>query len=63
MHAIAKIIPKMLANRLAPFMNTLASRIQSTFIKTKSIHDNFMYLMNYARRLHKARVLAFSLKL
>lgn len=40
-HAIAKIIAKMLAMRLAPFMNSLASIAQSAFIKKRSIHDNF----------------------
>ena len=54
-HAVAKIIAKVLATRLAPLMNTLISRAQSAFIKTRSIHDNFMYVRNFARRLHKSR--------
>ena len=41
-HAIAKIIAKMLSVRLAPFMNNLVSNAQSAFIKKRSIHDNFM---------------------
>jgi hypothetical protein len=62
-HAVAKIIAKMMATRLAPFMNFLISRAQSAFIKTRSIHDNYMYVWNYARRLHKTRTSALLLKL
>lgn len=47
-HAIAKIIPKVLACRLVPFMNNLVSNAQSAFIKKRSIHDNFMYVKNFA---------------
>jgi hypothetical protein len=53
----------MMATRLAPFMNTLISRSQSAFIKTRSIHDNYLYVRNYARRLHKAKTPALLLKL
>jgi hypothetical protein len=38
-HAIAKLISKMLATRLAPYMNMLVSNAQSAFIKKRSIHD------------------------
>jgi mannosylglycoprotein endo-beta-mannosidase len=62
-HAIAKIIAKMLANRLGPFMNDLVSNAQSAFIKTRSIHDNFLYVKNLAKRFNKARVPALLFKL
>jgi hypothetical protein len=62
-HAVAKIITKMMATRLAPFMNVQISRSESTFIKTRSIHDNYLYVRNYARRLHKAKTPALLLKL
>jgi hypothetical protein len=39
-HGIAKLISKMLALRLGPFMNELVSNAQSAFIK-KSIHEIF----------------------
>ena len=42
-HAMAKIVAKMMASRLAPFMHVLVSRSQSAFIRTRSVHDNFMY--------------------
>jgi hypothetical protein len=44
-------------------MNTIISRSQSAFIKTRSIHDNYLYVRNYARRLHKAKTSALLLKL
>jgi hypothetical protein len=53
----------MMATRLAPFMNVLISRSQSAFIKTRSIHDNYLYVRNYARLLHKAKTPASLLKL
>jgi hypothetical protein len=43
-HAVAKIITKTLALRLAPFMNNIISPCQSAFIKRRSIHDNFLYV-------------------
>jgi mannosylglycoprotein endo-beta-mannosidase len=62
-HAIAKIIAKMLVTRLAPFMNDLVSNAQSAFIKKRSIHDNFMYVRNLARRLHKSKIPTLLFKL
>jgi hypothetical protein len=41
-HATAKLISKMMSSRLAPHMNKLISNSQSAFIKTRSIHDNFL---------------------
>jgi hypothetical protein len=38
-------------------MNTLVLKAQNAFIKTRSIHDNFMYVRNYARRLHRTKIL------
>lgn len=61
-HAIAKIIAKVLSVRLAPFMNNLVSNAQSAFIK-KSIHDNFMYVRNLARRLHQNKTPSLLFKL
>ena len=62
-HAFAKIIAKILANRLAPFMNNLVSKSQSAFIKTRSIHDNFMFVRGFIRRLHRTKTSALLLKL
>ena len=62
-HAIAKIVSKMLAARLSPHMNNLISNAQSAFIKKRSIHDNFMYVRNLARRLHKNKTPSLLFKL
>jgi mannosylglycoprotein endo-beta-mannosidase len=61
-HAIAKIIAKMLALRLAPFMDELISNAQSAFIKKRSIHDN-LYVKNLATRFNKAKIPALLFKL
>jgi hypothetical protein len=42
-HAIAKIIAKMMATCLAPLINELVSNAQSAFLKKRSIHENFLY--------------------
>jgi hypothetical protein len=62
-HAIAKIITKILALRLAPFMNDLISPCQSAFIKKRSIHDNFLYVRNWTRKFHKSRTPTLLIKL
>jgi hypothetical protein len=55
-HIIPKIIVKAMARCLGPKMNDLISRCQSAFIKSRCIHDNFMYVRNVARRLHRIRL-------
>ena len=62
-HAIAKLISKMMAARLAPHMRKLVSNAQSAFIKTRSIHDNFLYVKNLARKLHKTKKATLLFKL
>jgi hypothetical protein len=62
-HAIAKIIAKILALRLAPLMDDLVSNAESAFIKRRSIHDNFLYVKNYATKLHKSKTPALLFKL
>jgi hypothetical protein len=54
-HSIAKILAKILALRLGPFMQELVSNVQSALIKKRSIHDNFLYVKNMARKLHKGK--------
>jgi mannosylglycoprotein endo-beta-mannosidase len=62
-HAIAKIITKALALRLALHVHSLISPCQSTFIKGRSIHDIFLYVRNIARRFHRNRSPTFLVKL
>jgi hypothetical protein len=54
-HAIAEIIPKMLALLLGPFMNDLVLNAQSAFIKKRSIPDKYIYVKNLPTRLTKQR--------
>lgn len=62
-HAIAKIVAKIMASRLAPFIHTLISQSQSAFIKAGSIHQNFLYVCNLARKLHRTKKPTLLLKL
>jgi hypothetical protein len=62
-HNIAKLLSKLLANRLAPFLNELVSRQQSAFIKKQSIGDNFLYTQNLIKALHRSKRPALFLKL
>ena len=62
-HAVAKIISKMMASWLARLMNEIVSNAQSAFIKTRSIHDNFLYVRNLASRLHKSKTPTLLFKL
>jgi hypothetical protein len=62
-NGVAKILAKMLAIRLGPFMDDLVSNAQSAFIKKRSIHDNFLYVKNLATRLHKNNTAALLFKL
>lgn len=62
-HAIAKIITKILAPCLAPFMNKLISPCQSAFIRGRSIHENFLYVRNLACHFHRNKTLALLMKL
>ncbi|KAK1603340.1 hypothetical protein QYE76_018353 [Lolium multiflorum] len=41
-HVVPKIIAKDMTRRLSPKMNDIVSRSQSTFIKSRTIHDNFI---------------------
>ncbi|WVZ76863.1 hypothetical protein U9M48_024789 [Paspalum notatum var. saurae] len=44
-------------------MNTIVSTCQSTFIKHRSIHDNFMEVRGTIRRFHRNKIPALFLKL
>lgn len=62
-HSIAKIFSKLLANRLAPFLDDIVSSCQSAFIKRRCIQDNFLYVQNTVQRLQKLKVPALFMKL
>jgi hypothetical protein len=62
-HSVAKLISKCLARRLAPELDLLVSRAQSTFIEQRSIQDNFLYTQNLVRALHHTKEPGLFLKL
>ena len=62
-HSLTKIFAKLLANRLAPRLDSLVSKCQSAFIKKRSIHDNFLYVQNMVRTMQKMKLPALFLKL
>ena len=53
--SVAKILSKLLSNRLAGCLHQLISRNQSAFIRRRSIHDNFLYTQNLIKELHAAK--------
>ena len=53
-HANGIFIAKIMASGLALHMFALVSNAQSAFIKKRSIHDNFFYVRNLARKFHRS---------
>jgi hypothetical protein len=62
-HSFAKIISKLLANKLAPELQQLISINQTTFIKKMVIHNNFVYVQHVIKELHKKKIPALFIKL
>jgi exonuclease III len=62
-HSFAKLVTKLLANRLASHLDRMVSPNQSAFIKKRFIQDNFMLVQQTARFLHSQRQPRILLKL
>jgi retron-type reverse transcriptase len=62
-HSFGKLITKCLANRLAPKLDALVSRNQSTFIKGRCIHDNFRAVWLSCKALHATKTQSVLLKI
>lgn len=62
-HSFTKLLSKVLAIRLASYIDTLISTAQSAFIKKRCIQDNFMYVRGLARHYHRTRTPACLIKL
>ena len=62
-HSFAKLVTKMLANRLASRIEQMVSPNQSAFIKTRFIHENFMLVQQTVRFLHSQKQPRILLKL
>jgi hypothetical protein len=54
-HSFAKLITKILANRLGPELDNLFSINWATFIRKKCIHDNFMFVTQVIKELHRKK--------
>ena len=62
-HSFAKLITKLLANRLAGRLNQMVSPNQSAFIKGRFIQNNFMLVQQTACFLHQQKQARILLKL
>uniref|UniRef100_A0A0E0DYK4 Uncharacterized protein n=1 Tax=Oryza meridionalis TaxID=40149 RepID=A0A0E0DYK4_9ORYZ len=54
-HSFAKLATKVMALRLTPSMGELVSRTQTSFIKGRSIHENFIFVQVLTRQFHRQR--------
>jgi len=62
-HSFAKLVTKLLANRLASRLDQMVSPNQSAFIKKRFIQDNFMMVQQTVRFLHSQKQPRILLKL
>jgi hypothetical protein len=62
-HNFAKILIKLLTNILAPKLSHLISNNQITFVKKRCIHNNFVYVQEVIKALHKKKIPSLFIKL
>ena len=62
-HSFAKLVTKMMANRLAPQLDSLVASNQSAFIRGRCIHDNYMLVQQTIKILHRRKISSLFLKL
>jgi hypothetical protein len=62
-HNFAKIVSKILANRLELELKHLISHNQISFIQGKCIHDSFAYVQGVVNLLHKKQIPPLFIKL
>jgi hypothetical protein len=55
-HSFAKLISKILSLRLAPRLADMVGRNQNAFIRSHSIHDNYMYVQRAAALIRKKKI-------
>lgn len=62
-HSFAKLVTKVLENRLAPMLKELVAANQSAFVQGRCIHDNYMLVQQTIKLLHKRKIPSIFLKL
>jgi len=62
-HSFAKLVTKIMANRLVPLLPSLVPPNQSAFIRGRNIHDNFLFVQQMAKALHGKKEAHVLLKL
>lgn len=62
-HSFAKVVTKVLANRLATWLDLMVSKNQSAFIKKGFLQDNFILVQQMAKFLHQQKQPHLLLKL
>jgi len=62
-HSFAKLVTKILANRLAGHLDAMVSPNQSAFVKRRFIQDNFMLVQQIVRFSHSQKQPSILLKL
>jgi hypothetical protein len=62
-HSFTKLISKILANRLSLELKNLISHNQNAFIKKRCLHDNFMFVCQMVKKLHKSKIPSLFIKL
>jgi hypothetical protein len=62
-HSFAKLVTKILSNRLAPLLNDLVAANQSAFVQGRCIHDNHILVQQTIKLLHRRQVPSLFLKL
>ncbi|WVZ93633.1 hypothetical protein U9M48_039598 [Paspalum notatum var. saurae] len=62
-HSFAKLVIKLLVNRLAPRLPDMVSINQSAFVKGRSIQDNVLFVQQMARSLYRKKESHILLKL
>jgi hypothetical protein len=62
-HSFTKLVSKVLANRLAPYLQNLVAKNQSAFVRGRSIHDKYMLVQHSIKALHRKKVPSLFLKL
>lgn len=55
-HSFAKLVTKMMANRLDPLLDSMVAPNQSAFIRGQCIHDNFMLVQQTIKVLDRRKI-------